>query len=58
MIYGDNIREPDLLRGNQKVFNFEKDRGSVSDISSGVFEDKTDVTFLWGISKKLEVDSL
>jgi len=40
------------------VFNFEKDRGSVSDISSGDFEDKTDVSFLWGISKKLEVDSL
>jgi len=37
------------------VFNFEKDRGSVSDISSGDFEDKTDVMFLWGISKKLIV---
>jgi len=39
------------------VFNFEKDRGSVSDTSSGDFEDKTDVSFLWGISKKLEVDT-
>jgi len=58
MIYGDNIREPDLLRRKLEGVQFRKKTEVVFLIFHLEILKIKHVTFLWGISKKLEVDSL